>query len=41
MAQKYNLIIIGGGPGVYTAALKAVSLGLRTVVVEKERLGGV
>lgn len=41
MAQKYNLIIIGGGPGGYTAALKAVSLGLRTVVVEKERLGGV
>lgn len=41
MAEKYNLIIIGGGPGGYTAALKAASLGLKTAVVEKEKLGGV
>ncbi|MEY8336786.1 dihydrolipoyl dehydrogenase [Lachnospiraceae bacterium 62-35] len=41
MAQKYDLIIIGGGPGGYTAALKAASLGLKTGVIEKEKLGGV
>ena len=41
MAKKYNLIIIGGGPGGYTAALKAASMGLSTAVIEKEKLGGV
>ncbi|MDO4279765.1 MAG: dihydrolipoyl dehydrogenase [Lachnoclostridium edouardi] len=41
MAVKYDLAIIGGGPGGYTAALKAASLGLKTVVIEKEKLGGV
>ena len=36
-----DLIIVGGGPGGYVAALRAAQLGLRTVVVEKERPGGV
>lgn len=40
MAIHYDIIIIGGGPGGYTAALKAASLGLKTAIVEKEKLGG-
>ena len=40
MAEHYDLLVIGGGPGGYTAALKAAGLGLRTAIIEKERLGG-
>ncbi len=36
-----DLLIVGGGPGGYVAAIRAGQLGLRTVVVEKERPGGV
>lgn len=38
--ETYKLIIIGGGPGGYTAALRAAGLGLKTLLVEKEDLGG-
>lgn len=38
--ERYNLAIIGGGPGGYAAALRASALGLSTVLVEKESLGG-
>ncbi|MBM4235393.1 MAG: dihydrolipoyl dehydrogenase [Firmicutes bacterium] len=41
MSEKYQLVIIGGGPGGYLAALRAGSLGLKTAVIEKEALGGV
>jgi len=41
MSDKYQVTIIGGGPGGYLAALRAASLGLKTAVVEKETLGGV
>lgn len=37
----YDVIIIGAGPGGYVAATKAGSLGLKTLVIEKNRLGGV
>jgi dihydrolipoamide dehydrogenase len=37
----YDVAIVGGGPGGYVAAIRAAQLGLRTVVVEKERPGGV
>lgn len=41
MAERYQLIIIGGGPGGYVAAVHAAKLGLKVAVVEKEvRLGG-
>ncbi len=40
MAEHYDILVIGGGPGGYTAALKAAGLGLKTAIVEKERLGG-
>jgi len=41
LSEKYQVTIIGGGPGGYLAALRAASLGLKTAVVEKEKLGGV
>ncbi len=37
----YDLVIIGGGPAGYKAALKAVSLKKRVVLIEKDKLGGV
>lgn len=41
MAVAYDLLVIGAGPGGYTAAIKAAGLGLKTAVIEKDRLGGV
>jgi dihydrolipoamide dehydrogenase len=38
---SYDLLIVGGGPGGYVAAIRAAQLGLRTALVEKERPGGV
>ena len=38
--SAYDLAIIGGGPGGYVAALRAAQLGLRTVLFEKDRIGG-
>lgn len=37
----YDVIILGGGPGGYVAAIRSAQLGLKTAVVEKEKLGGV
>jgi len=39
--KEYDLIVIGGGPGGYTAALQAAKLGAKTALIEKEHLGGV
>ncbi len=39
--SKYDLIILGSGPGGYVAAIRASQLGLKTAIVEKENLGGV
>ena len=38
---KYNIAVIGGGPGGYVAAIKAAQLGANTVLIEKEKLGGI
>lgn len=37
----YDVIIVGGGPGGYVAAIRASQLGLKTALVEKEQLGGI
>lgn len=39
--SKYDLIVLGSGPGGYVAAIRASQLGLKTAIVEKENLGGV
>jgi dihydrolipoamide dehydrogenase len=39
--SSYDLIVIGGGPGGYVAAIRAAQLGLKTVCVERERVGGI
>ena len=40
-AKSFDLIVIGSGPGGYVAAIRAAQLGLNTVVVEREHLGGI
>ncbi len=39
--QSFDLVILGGGPGGYVAAIRAAQLGLKTAVVEREHLGGI
>lgn len=41
MSNSFDLIVIGGGPGGYVAAIRAAQLGLKTAVVEREHLGGI
>ena len=41
MADSFDLIILGSGPGGYVAAIRAAQLGLKTAIVERERLGGI
>ena len=41
MATYYDLVIIGAGPGGYTAAIKGASFGMKVAVVDENKLGGV
>jgi len=41
VANSFDVIILGGGPAGYVAAIRAAQLGMTTAVVEKEKLGGV
>ncbi|MEQ9402741.1 MAG: dihydrolipoyl dehydrogenase [Cyclobacteriaceae bacterium] len=41
MASKYDLIVIGSGPGGYVAAIRASQLGMKVGVVERSELGGI
>ncbi|MBA3870378.1 MAG: dihydrolipoyl dehydrogenase [Anaerolineae bacterium] len=41
MAKEYDLVVLGAGPGGYTAAIRAAQLGLKTAIVEKKYWGGV
>src|SRR5258708_33495178 len=40
MADSFDVVVIGGGPGGYVAALRAAQLGAKTAVVERDRVGG-
>lgn len=41
MARQYDLIVVGAGPGGYTAAIKAADHGMKVAVIEERELGGV
>src|SRR4051812_11781844 len=39
--QTFDVIVVGGGPGGYVAAIRAAQLKLKTALVEREHLGGI
>jgi len=41
MADSFDLVVLGSGPGGYVAAIRAAQLGLKTAIVEREALGGI
>ncbi|SFJ29720.1 dihydrolipoyl dehydrogenase [Thermoflavimicrobium dichotomicum] len=41
MAEHYDLVVLGAGPGGYVAAVHAAHLGMKVAIVEKEKVGGV
>ena len=41
MAKKFDLVVLGAGPGGYVAAIRASQLGKKVAIVEKEHMGGV
>jgi len=40
LAEQFDLVVLGGGTGGYVAAIRAAQLGLKTAVVEREKVGG-
>ncbi|MBU2494008.1 MAG: dihydrolipoyl dehydrogenase [Bacteroidetes bacterium] len=41
MSEKFDIAVLGGGPGGYVAAIRAAQLGFKTVVIDKDNLGGI
>ena len=41
MSDNYDIVVVGGGPGGYVAAIRAAQLGLRAAVAERDKLGGI
>lgn len=41
MAEKFDVCVVGSGPGGYVAAIRCAQLGMKTAIVEREKLGGV
>src|ERR1700733_11729815 len=41
MEQSFDIVILGGGPGGYVAAIRAAQLGMKTAVIEREDMGGI
>ena len=39
--QSFDIVVVGGGPGGYVAAIRAAQLGMKVAVVEREHLGGI
>src|SRR6201996_2540290 len=38
---SFDVIVVGGGPGGYVCAIRAAQLGLKTAIIERDRLGGI
>ncbi len=41
MSEKFQVVVIGGGPGGYVAAIRSAQLGFKTAVIEMEKMGGI
>ncbi|MFU8762954.1 MAG: dihydrolipoyl dehydrogenase [Haliea sp.] len=41
MKEKFDLVVVGSGPGGYVAAVRAAQLGFRTALIERDQMGGV
>ncbi|MBN8221073.1 MAG: FAD-dependent oxidoreductase, partial [Spirochaetes bacterium] len=41
MAETFDYVVIGAGPGGYSSAIRAAQLGIKTAVIERENAGGV
>ncbi len=41
MPEKFDIVIIGGGPGGYVSAIRASQLGFKTALIERDRIGGI
>lgn len=41
MQNRYDISILGGGPGGYVAAIRAAQLGFKTIIIDKDNLGGI
>ncbi len=41
MAEQFDVIVLGSGPGGYVSAIRCAQLGLKTAIVERENLGGI
>ncbi|MBI2084530.1 MAG: dihydrolipoyl dehydrogenase [Candidatus Aenigmarchaeota archaeon] len=41
MTEEFNVVVIGGGPGGYVAAIRAAQLGGKVALIERDRLGGI
>ncbi|MBT7351911.1 MAG: FAD-dependent oxidoreductase, partial [Phycisphaerae bacterium] len=39
--NHFDLVVIGGGPGGYVGAIRAAQLGMKTAIIERNKLGGV
>ena len=39
--KKYDIVVLGGGPGGYVAAIRAAQLGKKTAIIENDKLGGI
>jgi len=39
--QNVDVVVVGGGPGGYVAAIRAAQLGMKTIIVERDKLGGI